>query len=561
MANPTLLIYDQSSEPNPLQANKDGVITLSIKPSSTAVLCKQIVLTLSYGTGSGDIFTDKPTVSDIIPSDSGWSLSAPIIKKGTTSLVITLNNSNPGYSVPAAIGFTISGKVNATTSQGTITIKEDSAPPPTTGAPSFTDKTGSLTVPTVLPPMAINSFIATVDDASSVPATEFTNGTAFGLSWSGASVTNYQVFEGNKTTPIYNGSDTEYKVTDGLTNTTTFTLVATGTEGQTLIQTLTVTISNPVLTPTSSTITPDGYKPGLMVKGSTSLDGDLTVESTSGDSVTTTSVENLRANGSLLVTAEAFLTDVNATSLEVSGNVNLGLSDNSQLAINGKTFINNELNIVSGPVAAFGYLEFLFNSKYHSPEPLQSRSLVSFMTATNISVSPESIPTDGLLIVTLNNDPDKAFNAFNWTTKATITLNSNSFNLAAFSESPESSENSDVSINNSASITLPVQKGSTFTCTGTAYWTSLFAPGPYWTPIGTISLHWVPLGSQTVKMKEPEITHKEVLVSEEINIEETSSVIDGKRTERIDVLVEQLHELKDTDDSRTSLKNLLEELL
>jgi len=332
MSSP-LLQYKISTSPSPLQTGVSGQITLHISPPAAAVLCQKINVTLTFGTGPGTIFVDKPSASNVNPANSDWQLNTPIVKGAVSTQTITLNNNNPGYVVKAPISFTLTGKVNASPTSGQLHITEDSTP--NNAKPTFSPKSMSLSIPnTTAPSLSITSFVANNTASPLIPATDFTNTEAFTLSWNATNASSYQLFQSNIATPIYTGTKTNFSV-KGVARDTTFILIATDNssgKNDTVAQSLTITVSNPVLT--SATITnlvagntavTKAHVNKMTVDGMASFKGPLTAAGTATVTGLSTLNGGLTANG--------------PTTIGGPATINSGLTVKGDLSTNQKSKI------------------------------------------------------------------------------------------------------------------------------------------------------------------------------------------------------------------------------
>ena len=251
-SDPPLLAYFIDTEQSSLNPGEFGYITVWVAPGfNNQVQSDQIVFTVPFG-GANDIFSDKPGVSNENPATGSWSINSPKKVPTENTVTITLDSDFHNDLVNQTFSFRIEGTVQKFGASSSISFVEHSTVSGD-GQPVFTAKDGSLLVQghtAGVPALTITSFIAqlatlTNTDSQLIPITEFTSDTPFNLIWSAKEATSYEVYQGSNAKPIYTGSETTVAIHSGISQATTFTLVATNKNGETDICTLTVTVINP----------------------------------------------------------------------------------------------------------------------------------------------------------------------------------------------------------------------------------------------------------------------------------------------------------------------------
>jgi hypothetical protein len=317
----SLLTYRTSTDPSPIQASTPQVAAqgrVNISASATdPVYCNQIEVSVPVGVASTDLFASTPSAS---ASTNKWAVTTVLrmgrelgLDTGVVYASFTYDCVSPtDYRIDYDLVFGAFGAVNEVSGDCAVLIRENSG---TTNDPAtFTSKTSTVTISKVSPRLYVDNFVATAPPTPTVPTTDFPAGAAINFAWE-SNGTYFQIFAKGQTTPVYAGTNTRFSRPAGVTSDTTFVLVAsvTGNPGQDtpqggyqpiyLYKSLTVTVSNPVLTPSSISVSG-----GLTVDGSTTLAG-ATVNSSLGVNGTTT-LSHATVNNNLTVNGLSMLSDV-----------------------------------------------------------------------------------------------------------------------------------------------------------------------------------------------------------------------------------------------------------
>ncbi|RAJ72800.1 hypothetical protein CLV59_1142 [Chitinophaga dinghuensis] len=179
----------------------------------------------------------------------------------------------------------------------------------------------------------IRTFLARDPNGTFVPVSEFPSNTPFNLSW-GSNGTYYQVYEKANPTPVYEGKDSTFLM-KGIASATTFTLVAY--LGQLVAySSLTITVSNPVLSPESMEVYNDARVNGTLSARQTVSDAVRTSFLTVQDLST---LSRVNVTDSLTMPATIF-----APNSSITGNV----------GINGKLFCQDSFNTSNADAYMFG---------------------------------------------------------------------------------------------------------------------------------------------------------------------------------------------------------------
>ncbi|HEX3790773.1 MAG TPA: hypothetical protein VHW44_23125 [Pseudonocardiaceae bacterium] len=359
-----LLNYLASAEPSPIQASTaqvstDGRVNISVS-SGEPVYCNEIEVAVPIGTDLTDLFTLSPAGS---VSTNKWAITT-VVKKGRE---LGLDNdddyatftydciSPTDYLINYDLVFGVFGAVGTGVGDCDIAILENSG---TTSDPTgFTTKTYALTVSKVAPRFYLQNVVATAVGTPTVPTTDFPLGTAIDLSWE-SNGTYFQLFAKGQTVPVYAGSATTFRLAGGLTRDTTFVLAAsvTGTPGQEtpqggyqpiyLYDSLTVTVSNPSLQPST-----------VHVTGTLTADGRTILGVTQTGALTAASATVVGALGAADVTASGKLGVTGPTTLATT-TANGPLTANAVTTL-AEVTVNGRLTARRAPVALNGPARFI----------------------------------------------------------------------------------------------------------------------------------------------------------------------------------------------------------
>jgi hypothetical protein len=284
----SLLTYRSSTEPSPIQTSTAQVTAqgrLNISASAgTPVYCNQIEIAVPVGAAPTDLFAPTPSGS---VSTNKWSVTTA----RRTGRELGLDNgaiyasftydciSATDYRIDYDLVFGAFGAVNEVSGDCAVLVRENSGV--TSDPGTFTSKAGTVTISKVSPRLYVDNFVATAPASPTVPTTDFPAGSAINFAWE-SNGTYFQVFAKGQTTPIYAGTSTRFSWPRGADRDTTFVLVAsvTGDPGQDIPQggyqpiyrynSLTITVSDPVLTPSSLGVS------GTTTLSSATVDNNLT---------------------------------------------------------------------------------------------------------------------------------------------------------------------------------------------------------------------------------------------------------------------------------------------
>jgi hypothetical protein len=359
-----LLDYYLATQPQPLQAGDEtiqanGTINVHIvSPTSPVAYANEITIAVPVGTGG--LFQQPPACTI---NTGKWVLTSQKKVKGKTIGLIadqdystfTINCQTPGdYNITYNLVVALVGAVTAVEDSYQLQVLENSG---TTSDPStFTPKKGMFTLSVVPPQLYLSNLVAYATGSPTVPKTEFINGADINLSWE-SNGTWFQVYKKGDTSPFFSGSGTTCTLSGGVSTATTFFLMAsmTGNPNQDqggfatvfLYDAITITISNPVLTPTSVN-TSAGVTVGtnLTVNGTANVTGQTTLGAATANTLTTTGLATLAT-----ATIPGTLGVTGATTL-ASATVNNGLTVTGGATINGGlTGTGSNIGMLTGAIA------------------------------------------------------------------------------------------------------------------------------------------------------------------------------------------------------------------
>lgn len=476
----TLLSYIQTTVPSPLQVSTNtptsGQIAFSVQ-SNADVLCKMITVSVPIGDNDDEVYTVTPSPSGSI-NTTNWALSSQIIAgkdigllDGVNYRVFTINNNTAGYAVSSSFTLTITGNVNKITSTTAIVQLQEYSSPIVN--PNYTIKSQSFPMTkSTAPAFYVSNFISSLAGTPTIPATEFSNGASFLLSWA-SNGTYFQIFQKGTTTPVYQGTATTFTLS-GISTDTTFVLVAT-LSGATLYESLTVTISNPSLSPSSVT-----------TSGNESVGGTLTVTGATG--LSTANINSAAISGTLNVGGLSTLSDVTTSgTLTANGNSNLANTNAASLNVSGGTILNG--TTINGSLAASGNVNLGSTTITNSLTASSARVTmlgggVLLSSTTSVGSTGVQVYTDGFAVAYVLSAADQGKSSFAW---GGIWTAGNWFYVNGGTVGSFGSSWQDVMCGNPNTMSLPIPAGSTW------YYSAQNAGGNQMD--STIQIYWFPIGN------------------------------------------------------------------
>lgn len=496
-----LLDYALSTDPAPVPASTAQVVNqarVNIGISaSTTVYCSQLVIAVPIGTDDASLYAQAPAGSS---NSNKWAVTAQL-RRGRDlwdgldedqeySTFVYDCVSSTDYRVDYNLVFGVFGAVNQTVGDAEIAIQETSG---TSSDPStFTPKAGYFPVRKEWPAFYLKNLVAATLASPTVPATDFAESDPVRLSWE-SNGTYFQLFAKGETWPIYTGTATTYTLEEGLSRDTTFVLAAsmTGSPGNDVPQggyepiylydALTVSVWNPLLTPSSVTVSGtlqvsgtsylSTTETGSLSSSSVSVDGSLDVDG------------SVDVDGSLDVDGSTSLSDTTVgDGLTVRGSTELEES----LSVSGSTSLSDAT--VTGTLSGTGSASLndltvrgLYGS-YGRVELLGSGSLVA--QGADLDQTSVYAATDGFAVaqVLTPGDNSQACYAYGWIYTAGSWFGVQGGTVGSFGPGW-----SDFMNTNPNTITVPVPAGS--------YWYYESANPSNNQVYSDVQFWWFPLGS------------------------------------------------------------------
>ena len=338
-----LLTYGFSTSPAPLQVStsllpSDGRVNIAVFNPSAAY-CDAIAVRVFVGT-DGPAFGPNPPAASV--STAKWGIvDAALALPGAVAADVVVgppgdtlatyqfqckdkNDWQLGYQLTLSLD----GPVNQATGQLQVVVAEHSGKDPNNLAWS---EPVTFLLDKVTPQFTLRNLVAADPSAPTVPVTEFAAGDAIRLEWE-SNGTWFEVYAKDNPVPVYEGS-CKFCEAAGIETDTTFFVVgqvasgapgngaSTGYEAISLYDSITVTVSDPVLTPSS-----------VAVSGAVSATTVAATESVSAPTVRAGSITanddivgtNLTASGGVVAGSIATSGPVNAATVTASGNVQAG---------------------------------------------------------------------------------------------------------------------------------------------------------------------------------------------------------------------------------------------
>ena len=345
MASPLILDYRISTFPSQLQistaqTSTQGRVDINVSSSGAQKFCSQMRIAIPVGADAASFSVGTPSAAI---STSNWSVTTTELRPGTdfgldastNYATFTFDARDPSvYELNYNLVFSFTAAINQAAGPFDIIVQETSG----TSASSLSPKQGSFTLEKLTPFFFLQNFVATTPSTPLVPALEFTKDSSIQLAWE-SNGSWFQLFAKGSTTPIYAGTQTSFTVTGGAATDTTYFLQASmtsdpsgdvgGFEPIYLFDALTITITNPDLTPNSVAIAQT-----LQVAGATTLSGATTL----AGSASVTGPLGVSGDATLATTS---LGDTTAATLTVNGDFSAAVNATlGPITNDGGTFSN-----------------------------------------------------------------------------------------------------------------------------------------------------------------------------------------------------------------------------
>lgn len=319
---PCLLTYIPYTWPEPLQVSTDiapatGRINIDVS-ADTPVYCSQIIVSVQVQNLDQslvtDLFAQQP---DSAVSTNKWSPTF-VIRTGRElgldpetvfATFIYTCASTTDRLIDYRFGLSVFGVISELVGDTQIYIDETSGTDPD----NLTEKQCTLPVTKAAPTFYLTNLTATTPTTPSVTTTDFAAGAPIRFAWE-SNGTYFQVFAKGDPNPVYQGVDTTFTLTGGVNRDSTFVLVGSVTGNAPLgsyqpiylYDSITVTVSDPVLAPSSVEVSGPLTGHGTTTLADTSVNGTLGVRDT-------TTLGTTIVNGRLTANADAILGDTTVT--------------------------------------------------------------------------------------------------------------------------------------------------------------------------------------------------------------------------------------------------------
>lgn len=388
----TLLSYQFATDPAPIQAStiqrhSTCILNLAVLPGQSTAYCGQIMIAIPVGANAESLSEATPSSA---VNTAKWEILTLERKPGrllglagdTEYAVYTFRCRDAGdYQINYPLTFGFKAETNLFTGEFTVLLREHAGTSPDPG--SFTERESQLSLDKVAPQFYLQNFMATAIDRPTVPATEFANGADIRFSWE-SNGTYFQLYKKNEPQPFYAGMESSFTLKGGLHSDATIVLVASvasgpasGKEGAGfqpvyLFDAISLTVSNPDLTPQSLKMLGEAALQNTVVSGALSVSGatQLAAATMSGP----VQAQDLNVAGKLTANGEVQVGNglkVGGTgtfgSLEVGGRatisngaqINGGVTMGGNVTLSGGASLLGALTATSGTIGMLGGVQWL----------------------------------------------------------------------------------------------------------------------------------------------------------------------------------------------------------
>ncbi len=358
---PDLLEYGFATLPSPLQvstesADSPGAINLWVSaPAGKTVYCSKLIIAVPTGGGEAELCVKTPSLT---PNTTWWAISSLRRESGedlglaaTTDYAVfsVVCTSNKHWKIDYDLQFSVitSGVNHAEGKFGIVVVETSGETENALQQRRSVYELGkgpsvgylSDVVATAAPPGATDR-----------PASEFAAGQPIRLAWE-SNAAGFAVYAAGSATPVWTGTDTSHVIPQGATRDTTFSVVATSPHHGPRTAAASVSISNPVLAPSSLAAGT------LTVSGVATLAGAAIGSLTAGP-LTATGLATLpagaHATSATVTGGTTVMGGLEAASLNVTGTLaaaataNLQAATIAQLTVTGQTAILGAQSFLEG---------------------------------------------------------------------------------------------------------------------------------------------------------------------------------------------------------------------
>lgn len=252
--SPNLLTYEISTSPSPLLVSERGTVTIVIK-SNKGVYLDEIYLYIPAGSSSttNEIFLTEDSLTDKLSPDTNWQLNAQsVVTPSYQAYSITSNDQST--QITNDLSVTIVGTVNAKAGvpQPQIKIGEHSASG-AKGTKAYREGYYPVSK-SAQDPFYLQNFLSFSTTDPDIPKTTFSSTEAIYLSWQSLKGSTYTLYPADLF-PAGNSPTEPYITIEAGMVSQNQTIALKATKGsESLIKSLAIQISDPILTPKTSDV-------------------------------------------------------------------------------------------------------------------------------------------------------------------------------------------------------------------------------------------------------------------------------------------------------------------
>lgn len=384
---PLILTYQvYGKDQKPLIPNTEGEVCIVLEPNDT-IKCEKITLKIPIGDGPDRIFEASTAVLNP-PDKLYWSVGK---SQDTTDDQTNIDyvqwellNKDPNRKVKHGANCSVTGMVNSQAGTAQVIIKENTQ---NTGDPDYEPRQGAFPIDkSGTPAFYLQNLIAIDPLNAGNPCCAIQQGYAVELRWD-SNGTSFELYQSGHTIPIYSDKNTSYTLKDGISDTTTFTCVASDDNGNKIFESFTLAVISPILVP-----------PAVITNTNEVIAGQMTAQKATCNTL------DLHDNSITLTGTNPNVDNVidNSSRIDVSGTFTVKDNGNTSNLIEtlqcasitaDNLTIQDSIDLTHQQLPIFGAFEQL-------------------ASGTNIPVTTETANTDGYVIITVDVSTDDDTSAY-----------------------------------------------------------------------------------------------------------------------------------------------------